>query len=152
MRRLIREVRAASTNGHSMDWLKPFTQQRKLKAGEVLFHKKEVADAMFFVISGQLRLSEMDVLLNPGSIVGELGFLSPDKVRTQTVEAIGEAVVLAIGYDRLEELYYQNPEFGFYFLRLATARLFDNIGRLEQTVVDREREIARLKRLAAAPA
>ena len=106
---------------------------------------------MFFVISGQLQLSEMDVLLNPGSIVGELGFLSPDKVRTQTVEAITEAVVLAIGYDRLEELYYQNPEFGFYFLRLATARLFDNIGRLEQTVVDREREIARLKRLAAAP-
>jgi hypothetical protein len=152
MRRLVREVKAASTNNHSMDWLKPFTQRRKLKAGEILFHKNDVADGMFFVISGQLRLSEMDVQLNPGSIVGELGFLSPDKVRTQTVEAIGEAVVLTIGYDRLEELYYQNPEFGFYFLRLATARLFDNIGRLEQTVVDREREIARLRRLVAAPA
>jgi hypothetical protein len=151
MRRLVREVKAAATNDHSMDWLKPFTQQRKLKAGEVLFHKNDVADGMFFVISGQLRLSEMDVLLNPGSIVGELGFLSPDKVRTQTVEAVGESVVLTIGYDRLEELYYQNPEFGFYFLRLATARLFDNIGRLEQTVVDREREIARLKRLVPAP-
>jgi hypothetical protein len=26
----------------------------------------------------------------------------------------------------------QNPAFGFYFLRLASARLFDNIGKLEQ--------------------
>jgi hypothetical protein len=26
----------------------------------------------------------------------------------------------------------QNPEFGFYFLRLASARLFQNIEKLEQ--------------------
>ena len=149
MRRLIREVRAASSHGHSMDWLKPFTQQRKLKAGEVLFHKDEEADRMFFVVSGQLRLRGIDVVLNPGAMVGELGFLSTDKRRTQTVECVTDATLLTIGYDLLEELYFQNPEFGFYFLRLATARLFDNIGRLEQTVLDREREIARLRKLVA---
>ncbi len=130
-----------------MDWLKPFTQQRKLKAGEVLFHKEEEADRMFFVVSGQLRLRGIDVVLNPGAMVGELGFLSADRRRTQTVECVTDTTLLTIGYDRLEELYFQNPEFGFYFLRLATARLFDNIGRLEQTVLDREREIARLRKL-----
>jgi len=26
----------------------------------------------------------------------------------------------------------QNPAFGFYFLRLVSARLFENIGRLEE--------------------
>jgi hypothetical protein len=55
--------------------------------------------------------------------------------------------VLTISYEKLEELYFQNPEFGFYFLRLATARLFDNIGRMEQTLLDRDREIARLRKL-----
>lgn len=149
MRRLIRDVRAASSHDHSMDWLKPFTQQRKLKAGEVLFHKDEEADRMFFVVSGQLRLRGIDVVLNPGAMVGELGFLSTDKRRAQTVECVTDTTLLTIGYDRLEELYFQNPEFGFYFLRLATARLFDNIGRLEQTVLGREREIARLRKLVA---
>jgi hypothetical protein len=31
----------------------------------------------------------------------------------------------------------QNPAFGFYFLRLATARLFQNIGTLEQRLAQR---------------
>ena len=39
--------------------------------------------------------------------------------------------VLSITYEQVEELYYQNPTFGFYLLKLATARLFDNLGRME---------------------
>jgi CRP/FNR family cyclic AMP-dependent transcriptional regulator len=150
MRRLIKDVQAASAGSHSMDWLKPFTQQRHLKAGQTLFSKGDKADAMFFVVSGQLRLNELQIVLPAGAVVGELGFISPDQTRTQTVECSEDATVLTISYDKLEELYFQNPEFGFYFLRLATARLFDNIGRLEQSVLDRDREIARLRRLVQA--
>jgi len=40
------------------------------------------------------------------------------------------------GYDpakyQVEQLYVQNPAFGFYFLRLASARLFQNIDTLEK--------------------
>jgi CRP-like cAMP-binding protein len=148
MRRLTRDVKAASEGDHSMEWLKPFTHQITIKAGQTLFSKDEIPDRMYVVITGQLRVRGIEVLLFPGAVVGELGFLVADKRRTQTVECDKDATLLTIEYERLEELYYQNPEFGFYFLRLATARLFDNIGRLEQTVLDREREIARLKRLA----
>ncbi len=147
MQRLTREVRAASNGDHSMEWLKPFTHQIKVKAGDTLFYKGDDSDRMYVVVTGRLRVSGLDVLLFPGAVVGELGFLSADKRRTQTVECDSDATLLTIEYERLEELYFQNPEFGFYFLRLATARLFDNIGRLEQTAIDREREIARLKRL-----
>jgi CRP-like cAMP-binding protein len=65
------------------------------------------------------------------------------------VECLEDTTVLMISYDKVEELYFQNPEFGFYFLRLATARLFDNIRRMEQAVLDRDREIARLRKLVA---
>jgi hypothetical protein len=34
----------------------------------------------------------------------------------------------------VEELYVQNPEFGFYFLKLVSARLFQNVGKLEAQV------------------
>jgi CRP-like cAMP-binding protein len=40
--------------------------------------------------------------------------------------------ILSVSYTKVEELYVQNPEFGFYFLRLASARLFQNIDTLEQ--------------------
>jgi hypothetical protein len=39
-----------------------------------------------------------------------------------------------VTYDQVEQLYVQNPAFGFYFLKLVTARLFQNIDRLEQRV------------------
>jgi len=42
--------------------------------------------------------------------------------------------VLAITYERLLEIYFQNPEFGYYFLRLSTERLLQNIARLEGVI------------------
>ena len=44
----------------------------------------------------------------------------------------GEALV--ISYDSVQQLFFQNPKFGFYFMRLATQRLFSDIGRLEQVL------------------
>lgn len=149
MRRLIKEVQSASAGSHSMDWIKPFTHQRRLTKGQTLFSKGEKADAMYFVVSGKLSLMEAQIVLGVGAVVGELGFISPDQTRTQTVECLEDTTVLMISYDKVEELYFQNPEFGFYFLRLATARLFDNIRRMEQVVLDRDREIARLRKLVA---
>jgi CRP-like cAMP-binding protein len=57
--------------------------------------------------------------------------LSPSKVRTQSLECIEAGMILSVSYIKVEELYVQNPAFGFYFLRLASARLFENIGKLE---------------------
>jgi CRP-like cAMP-binding protein len=67
-----------------------------------------------------------------GAIVGELGMLSPSNVRTQTLECVETGVILSVSYDQVEQLYVQNPAFGFYFLRLASARLFQTIDTLEQ--------------------
>ena len=51
--------------------------------------------------------------------------------------------MLAISYSSAEQLYFQNPKFGFYFLRLATQRLFQNNVRLEGELA-RARAAARL--------
>jgi hypothetical protein len=39
---------------------------------------------------------------------------------------------MKISYDQVKQLYYQNPQFGFYFIQLVTRRLFENIARLER--------------------
>jgi CRP-like cAMP-binding protein len=49
--------------------------------------------------------------------------------------------VLTITYDKLLELYFQNPEFGYYFLRLTTERLMQNISRLEGVVMDQKAQL-----------
>jgi CRP/FNR family cyclic AMP-dependent transcriptional regulator len=128
---LIRNVRGAIRGNASMDWLKPFMTGRHFRKGDILFARGEPANEMFCTVTGRYRLLELGIELKPGQLVGELAMLAPDNRRTATLECIEDGEALSITYEQVEQLYYQNPTFGFYFLRLATARLFDNISRME---------------------
>ena len=132
MLQLVRDVKRSVSSNLSMEWLKPFMAERKCAAGEVLFYKDEKADSMYYIVSGRYRLVESGIELPVGAIVGEFGMLSPSNVRTQTLECIEGGTILSVTYDQVEQLYVQNPAFGFYFLKLVSARLFENIDRLEQ--------------------
>ena len=89
---------------------------------------------MFLTVTGKFLVKEIGVEVPPGRLMGELGFLTPDKRRTGTVECIEDGQVLTITYDRLLEIYFQNPQFGYYFLVLTSQRLLENIARLEGAV------------------
>ncbi len=132
MLQLVRDVKKSVNSDLSMEWLKPFMTERNCATGEMLFYKDEKADSMFYIVSGRFQLVESGIELPAGAIVGELGMLSPSNMRTQTLECIEGGVILSVNYTQVEELYVQNPAFGFYFLRLASARLFQNIEKLEQ--------------------
>jgi hypothetical protein len=136
---LIRNVREAIRGSSSMDWLKPFMAERHCNKGDILFAKGELAKEMFCTVTGRYLLVEPGIELEPAQVVGELGFLAPDNRRTATLECIGAGTVLSITYEQVEQLYYQNPTFGFYFLRLSTERLFDNISKLEVELERRQK-------------
>jgi len=122
---------------------------RKYRKGDVLFHKGDPAKEMFLTVTGKFLVTEIGVELPPGRMMGELGFVDPKNRRTQTVECTEDGDVLAITYEKLLELYFQNPEFGYYFLRLTTERLMQNISRLEGIVEANKRDITRLEGLVA---
>jgi CRP/FNR family transcriptional regulator, cyclic AMP receptor protein len=132
MLQLTRQVRD-TTHGdlNVMDWLKPFASTRHVRAGEVLFRKGDVASDMFVVVSGRFRLAETGIEIEPPNVVGEFALLAPERSRTQTLECVEEGTLLQIGYGQVEQLFFQNPKFGYYFLKLITQRLFQNIARLE---------------------
>jgi CRP-like cAMP-binding protein len=90
-------------------------------------------------------VKEINIKLPAGRLLGELGFLSPNNQRTQTVECTEDGEVLVITYDKLLEIYFQNPEFGYYFLRLSSDRLLQNIARLETLLAENKLKIARLE-------
>ena len=132
MLELIKKVRNAAQVDLSMDWLKPFMYKRAYKKGDVLFRKGDHAEEMFYIVSGACRINELGLQMNPGQLIGELGFLTPDRQRTQTVECLEDVSMLVITYDKVSELYFQNPTFGFYFLKLSSERLLQNVHRLER--------------------
>jgi CRP-like cAMP-binding protein len=137
MVQLVRRVSEASAGDLSMDWLKPFMSSRRVAAGEVLFRDGDAADRMYYVVSGRFRLVELGKDVPPGTVVGELGLVAPDHARTQTLKCVDAGEVLQISYDQLKQLYFQNPKFGFYFLRLTSQRLFNDITRLERELAAR---------------
>jgi hypothetical protein len=132
MLQLVRDVKKSVTSDLSMDWLKPFMTERNCIAGEMLFYKDEKAEELLYIVSGKFKLVESGIVLPVGAIVGELGMLSPSNMRTQSLECIEPGLVLSVSYTKVEELYVQNPAFGFYFLRLSSARLFQNLETLQK--------------------
>ena len=131
MRKLVKMARNATKGDKTMEWLKPFMAERKYRKGDKLFSKGDAANEMFLTINGRFVVTEFGIELPPGSLMGELGFLTPNNRRTATIECIEAADVLTIEYDKLLEIYFQNPEFGYYFLILTSQRLLENNAKLE---------------------
>lgn len=134
MLELIKKVREAAQHDLSIDWLKPFMHKHTYEKGAVLFRKGDTAEEMYYVVSGRCHVKEIDLEINPGQLLGELGFIAPERKRTQTVECLDQVHMLIISYDKVSELYFQNPSFGFYFLKLTSERLLQNMQRLEQAL------------------
>jgi Cyclic nucleotide-binding domain len=134
MLNLVKKARGATQGDTSMEWLKPFMTERKYRKGDVLFKRDDPANEMFLTVTGNFLVKEINVELPPGRLMGELGFLSPDNKRTATVACTEDGHVLTITYEKLLEIYFQNPQFGYYFLVLTSQRLLENIARLEGMV------------------
>ena len=142
MLELIKKVRDASQGDLSMDWLKPFMHKRDVRKGDILFRKGDHAEEMFYALSGSYKVTELGLSIPSGQIFGELAFLAPGNRRTGTVECVEDGQLLTITYDKVRELYFQNPTFGFYLLRLSSERLLQNVERMENALAAREAAVA----------
>jgi hypothetical protein len=142
MLQLTRNVESAVAGDKSLDWLKPYTHKRRVEAGEILFRKGEVADRLFFALSGRFRLLESGMEIGTGSVLGEFGLITRDNRRTQTVECLEGGDMLVITYRETKALYFQNPKFGFYFLELIAERLLGNLEQAEARAARAEAALA----------
>jgi len=131
---LVKKARGATQGDTSMEWLKPFMTERKYRKGDILMKKGDAAHEMLLTVTGRFRVIEINVELPPGRLMGELGFLTPDNRRTATIECIEDGHVLTITYEKLLEIYFQNPQFGYYFLVLTSQRLLENLARAEAII------------------
>ncbi len=143
MLQLVKSVESVASGNLSLDWLRPYTHRRKARAGEIVFRGGDEATEMFFTLSGRFRLVESGLEIGPGQVLGELGLVARGNLRTQTLECLEDAEFLSISYREAKELYYQNPQFGFYFLDLIAARLIENAERAEARAIAAEERATR---------
>ncbi len=68
-------------------------------------------------------LPQAGVTLGPGELMGEIGLLSSHKRRTSAANCATDVELLSLSEDVALQLYFQNPAFGFFLLRLITDRL-----------------------------
>src|ERR1700733_15311010 len=127
----VNKARSATQGDTSMEWLKPFMTERKYRKGDTLMKKGDAANEMLLTVTGKFLVKEISVELPPARLMAEPAFLPPDNRRTATIECIEDGHVLTITYEKLLEIYFQNPQFGYYFLVLTSQRLLENLARAE---------------------
>ena len=73
---LLRKAKLAAATDLSPAWLQPFMREKRFKAGETVFRKGDFADSLYMIVSGEVRLPEIDARLSPGELLGEIGLFS----------------------------------------------------------------------------
>ena len=154
MRRLVRRVAVAAQADDlfESEWLRPYMRRMSFTKGRTIFAKGEPAHGVYFIVSGQVHFPEVDEHAGSGLLFGEISIFTHEGRRTLSCVCETDVEVLYMTNEELKELYFQNPEFGFYFLRLASARLFENIEKLEQRLAQQAALAPSVPAVPAAPA
>jgi CRP/FNR family cyclic AMP-dependent transcriptional regulator len=126
MNRLIDSVREANANDLNIEWLKPFMHPESVRATDYIFEKGDVANEAYVIVEGRVEIVERGVTLESGAIFGEMALFTKSGKRTATAKCLSDVRLLTITYEQFEQLYFQNPEFGLYLVRLIVRRFEAN--------------------------
>jgi CRP/FNR family cyclic AMP-dependent transcriptional regulator len=132
MLKLMRQIKEAPDGRYLAEWLHPFAMPRRYKAGEVIFKRGDKADYMLLIESGRYLLPEIGRDYMAGGLVGEVGFVTHDNRRSLTLVCVADGVAGQISYSDLRQLFFQNPRFGHYFLKLLGGYLADKLDLREE--------------------
>ncbi len=129
LRQLLRSLEQANADTSIRDWLLPQMKKKKFKAGHVLFRAGDPANELFYIQSGTVRSPELAASLGAGELIGEVGLFSREHVRAATVVCETDVVCHTMSDEAVYLLYVQNPQIGFYLIRLVIEQLSGELRR-----------------------
>jgi CRP/FNR family cyclic AMP-dependent transcriptional regulator len=124
---LSRAVREASED-ETIRSLVPYMHGETHTAGEVLFKKGDPANRLYVIQHGHVRFPEIGKVVGDGQVFGEVGLFAPQNVRTLSAICDEDCRLYTITREKVLELYYQNPKFGFFLIRLVAGLVFESQG------------------------
>jgi CRP/FNR family cyclic AMP-dependent transcriptional regulator len=120
MTRLISAVNEASRS-ETFEYLVPYMQSELHQKGTTLFRRGDPADKLYLIAEGGVFFPELGKGFSSGAVFGEVGLFAPHSVRSVSAECEDDCRLYAITKDKVLELYYQNPRFGFFLIRMVSA-------------------------------
>lgn len=123
LRQLLRSLEEAHADTSIKEWLLPQMKKKKFKAGTVLFEAGDPANELFYIQSGTVRSPEFTQSVGAGHLIGEIGLFSREHVRAATVVCETDVVCYTMTDEAVYLLYVQNPQIGFYLIRLVIEQL-----------------------------
>ena len=119
LRGLVRAVRRVSRDD-AVEALIPFMRTESHPAGEVLFRRGDPAESLYLIQEGIVTFPEIGKRVEAGPIFGEVGLFAAEGKRTFTAVCETDCSLSMITKDKTLELYYQNPRFGLFLIRLVS--------------------------------
>lgn len=135
IRNLIKCTSAIQLSDISINSLRPFMSRRLAKAGHVLIKRGELADRMYYLVRGKMKISETEKIIEPGTILGEIGIFSRDQKRTATVACVEDCEIYELSGSKVKEIYSRDGTFGLAMLQLIIARLLEDPASLNKQEV-----------------
>jgi CRP/FNR family transcriptional regulator, cyclic AMP receptor protein len=118
--RLINAVNKASKS-ETFEYLIPYMRSERHSRGETLFRKGDVADKLYLIEEGTIFMPELGKRLSDGAVFGEVGLFAPQSIRSLSAVCEEDCGLHAITKDKVLELYYENPRFGFFLIRMVSS-------------------------------
>lgn len=127
MLKLVRTIRAEHEGeSFGLESLLPYMRSERRQAGDVLFRKGDPSESLYMIGKGTVRLVEIDHALSEGALMGEIAFFTPERTRTVTAVCVTDCTLYRLKNEAMLQLYYQNPKFGLYLMRIIVERLMRN--------------------------
>lgn len=130
--RLVRDMRNITGNELPIESLIPYMTKVRRVAGDTLVRKGDQADRLYYLVDGELQVTDFDKTLKPGAVVGEIGVFAPHQRRTATIVCRSDCTLYELTDGKAKELYFQDRSFGFAVLQLIIGRMLENNERLLQ--------------------
>ena len=116
--------------------------RRFYKSGSVIFYEEDVADHLFIIESGEIKVTmlgegDREVILSlfgAGECFGELALLD-ESPRSATVVAQEDTTLVVIGRDEFHQFLLQNPPVALHLLKILAQRLRKSTHRIESLVL-----------------
>jgi CRP-like cAMP-binding protein len=97
-----------------------------------LVSKGDQADAIYYLVDGELEIVGLNKTLKPGAVVGEIGVFAPNQRRTASVVCRTDCDLFELTEHKAKELFFQDRSFSFAVMQLIISRLVENNEHLRQ--------------------
>jgi CRP/FNR family transcriptional regulator len=123
-----------------LEQLAKITPYKRFKAGDIIYHMEDPADALYFIRDGMVKISmyfpngkEMILaLLGEYDIFGEL-LLLPSERRPNQAEAVMDTTLIVLPETDFQRLLTQEPKIAMKFIKVMSTNLWKAESRFAET-------------------